>query len=340
MIDVRSPVEFAQGHLPGAVNLPILNNDERALIGTTYKNQGRDVAVELGYRLISGDVKAQRLDAWKSYIETHPHAVIYCFRGGLRSQITRQWLAEAGIRRPLVLGGYKSVRQFLIQAVEKFTKESEVLLISGPTGSRKTRLLRSASPYHPAIDLEAIAKHRGSAFGASGEEQPSQTDFENIVAVKLLKLQSRWSTGPFIIEDESRLIGRNAIPMALFEKMRRSPAVWVEEPFEVRVENIFQDYILHARRPKLELFAQFKKAVLSIQKKLGSERAAEMTSLIEAAEAEYLSSGLLEKNKRWIELLLTYYYDPMYMQSIDKRQVRIVFKGSGSDCENYLRNLK
>jgi tRNA 2-selenouridine synthase len=117
LIDVRAPVEFATGSLPNSVNLPILNDEERALIGTTYKTQGRETAIQLGHQLISGDVKEQRLQAWRSYIDLHPHAVIYCFRGGLRSQITQQWLKEAGIQRPLITGGYKAVRSFIIETI-------------------------------------------------------------------------------------------------------------------------------------------------------------------------------------------------------------------------------
>ncbi len=339
-IDVRAPVEFEQGSLPGAVNLPILGNDERALIGTTYKDQGREVAVKLGHQLISGDVKAERVQAWAQFIQKHPHAVIYCFRGGLRSQITQQWLQEAGIHRPLVIGGYKAARSFLLEAVSSFSKQHDMCLISGATGSRKTKLIENVKQNCPALDLEALACHRGSAFGATEKKQPAQIDFENILAVELLKLEPYMQNRKLLVEDESRLIGRNAIPAAFFEKMRSSPVVWVEEPIEARVENIFQDYILHAGRSKLELLVSFKDAVKAISKKLGGLRSQEILSLIDAAEAEYTHSGRLEPNKLWIERLLAYYYDPMYLLSIDKRQVKVIFKGSRLDCEKYLINQK
>jgi tRNA 2-selenouridine synthase len=168
--------------------------------------------------------------------------------------------------------------------------------------------------------------------------QPSQSDFENLIAVDLLKLETQLPNRKLIIEDESRLIGRNAIPKPLFDKMRSSSVVWVEESLETRVENIYQDYILYSGRSKLELFTQFKNAVQAISTKLGSQRAGEMTALIQSAENDYLQSGRLEQNRIWIERLLVYYYDPMYLQSIDKRQVRIVFKGSRLECEKYLAN--
>lgn len=338
LIDVRAPVEYVLGSLPNSVNLPILNNEERALIGTTYKNQGREAAVNLGHQLISGDIKQERLRAWQHEIEKYPHAVLYCFRGGLRSQITQQWLKEVGVNRPLISGGYKAVRNFLIETVAEITKPNQMLLISGATGSRKTKLLQNVKPSCPVIDLEALARHKGSAFGATDLEQPSQTDFENLLALELLKLEPQLKNRKLLVEDESRLIGRNALPLIFFEKMRSSPVVWVEEPLETRVENIFQDYILYSGRSKLELFTQFKKAVQAISKKLGLQRAREMTALIELAETDYLQSGRLEQNKIWIERLLAYYYDPLYLQSIDKRQVNIVFKGSRLDCEKYLVN--
>lgn len=339
-IDVRAPVEFALGSLPGAVNLPILGNDERALIGTTYKEQGREVAIKLGYQLISGDVKTERVQAWTQFIQKNPHAVIYCFRGGLRSQIAQQWLKEVGIHRPLIVDGYKAARNFLMETVSSFAKQHDLWLISGATGSRKTKLIENVKQSCPAVDLEGLASHRGSAFGATEKEQPSQIDFENLLAVELLKIEPYMQNRKLLVEDESRLIGRNAIPAPFFEKMRSSPVIWVEEPIEARVENIFQDYILHSGRLKLELLASFKEAVKAISKKLGGLRSQEILSLINAAETEYTDSGRLEPNKLWIERLLVYYYDPLYLQSIDKRQVKVIFKGSRLDCEKYLINQK
>ncbi|WP_430233834.1 tRNA 2-selenouridine(34) synthase MnmH [Nitrosomonas communis] len=246
LIDVRAPVEFLQGSLPGSVNIPILNNEERRLVGTTYKNQGQEAAVRLGYQMILGPVKQSRLDQWLRFVRANPRTVLYCFRGGKRSQITQQWLKEAGVERPLIVGGYKIARQFLMDTIDQFSEDKKLLVITGPTGGGKTKLIHEVRNIYPALDLEAIARHRGSAFGELPISQPRQIDFENRLAVNLLKLESRLqSNGPLVVEDESRHIGKVYLPTTFFMHMRSSEVIWLDEPFEVRVENIFEDYVLN-----------------------------------------------------------------------------------------------
>ena len=337
LIDVRAPVEFAKGRLPNSINLPILNDDERALIGTTFKKQGREQAINLGFEIISGTVKKQRLSSWQDYLYSHSNAVIYCYRGGLRSQITQQWLKESGIEVPLIVGGYKASRNYLIEKTSEFTIKNEFLLISGATGSGKTRLLDALKKMTASIDLEDLACHRGSAFGAMKKSQPTQTDFENKISIEMLKLESKNNYKKILVEDESRLIGKNAIPKIFFDKMRSSKVVWVEESIDARVERIHEDYILHSNLNKSELFDQYKNSVTAISKKLGGLRAQELISLMTESEHHYKQTGLLESNKIWIKKLLIYYYDPLYLDSIKKRQVVIEFKGSLIDCEQYLR---
>lgn len=341
-IDVRAPVEFTQGHLPGATNLPILNDEERALIGTTYKKQGRDLAIELGYNLVSGDIKNLRVQKWLEFVSQNPEAVIYCFRGGLRSQITQKWLREAGVVRPLIKGGYKQVRNFLIEEIKKFSESNSLLLLSGKTGSGKTKFLNEVNTFYPTLDLEALAQHRGSAFGAKNIEQPTQINFENQIAVALLGLKSLQKS--LLIEDESKLIGSRALPKVFFEKMRLSPVVWIEENLENRVNNVFQDYILDAMlgsksEEVQDVFLKYKASIYKISKKLGGLRAQEILNLMKASEAQFLDSKNLECNKLWIEKLLVYYYDPLYLDSINRRKVRYAFKGNQAECLNYLKSL-
>lgn len=341
LLDVRAPIEFNLGHLPGAVNLPILNDDERALIGTTYKKEGNEAAVQLGYKLISGEIKNRRVQKWEKFIVENPTSVIYCFRGGLRSQITQKWIEEIGILRPIIKGGYKKARQFLIDEVVKFSEKNSLIILSGATGSGKTHFLSEVNYFYPTLDLEALACHRGSAFGALAKPQPSQINFENELAVSLLDYEDL--TKPLLVEDESRLVGQRAVPKGFFDKMRASPVLWIEETLENRVQNIFQDYILEAMFEKetsavLEVFAKYKKSVLSISKKLGGLRAQELLSLLQKSENEYLSSQNLNFNKEWIEKLLVYYYDPMYMSSLQQRQVQVLFKGRREECREYLKN--
>ncbi len=343
LIDVRAPLKFAQGHLPGAINLPILNDSERALIGTVYKKQGRDAAVKLGYNLVSGETKNARLQSWIHFISENPEAIIYCFRGGLRSQIAQKWIFEAGIDRPLIQGGYKRVRNFFIEELQGRSNAISLLVLSGPTGSGKTSLLHHVNSFFQTIDLEYLACHRGSAFGANTTEQPSQINFENALAVSLLRIEN--AHRQILVEDESRLIGKRAIPRPFFEKIRSSPVIWIEENFEDRINHIFNDYVFEAISGKntftaKEIFSRFKASIQSISKKLGGLRTQELSSLIEKAESEFLATKDLNLNKIWIEKILAYYYDPLYLSSLQRRQVKIVFKGSRKECYKYLKELE
>ncbi|WP_300088562.1 tRNA 2-selenouridine(34) synthase MnmH [uncultured Nitrosomonas sp.] len=365
LIDVRAPIEFTQGALPGAINLPILNDEERARVGTTYKQQGAEAAVKLGYTMISGDVKQGRMQQWLDFIQQHPQAVLYCFRGGKRSQITQQWLKEAGIDRPLITGGYKLARQFLISTIDRFHENHRLLVITGPTGSGKTRLLHEISHRYPALDIEAIARHRGSAFGGMGIPQPSQVDFENQLATNLLKLSQNAQTNPVLVEDESRHTGRVCLPASFFEHMRSAEIIWVDEPVEARVNNIFEDYILttpigqaHQIRKAttfpdlagktgatpyqqaLTLFDQYAAALQAISKKLGGDRFQEVLLDLDFARSDFENKNEIRTNKVWIEKLVKYYYDPLYLGSLQRRQVNPCFKGSKQAVIDYLHTRK
>jgi tRNA 2-selenouridine synthase len=162
MIDVRAPIEFIKGAFPSSINAPLMNDDEREAVGTCYKEHGSDAALELGHQLVFGDVKAQRLHHWKNLTNTHPDGIFYCFRGGLRSRITQQWLNDIGIDRPYVEGGYKAMRTYLLEQLQQRASEGNFLVLSGRTGSGKTEVIND---WPHSIDLEGLAKHRGSAFG-------------------------------------------------------------------------------------------------------------------------------------------------------------------------------
>ncbi len=333
LIDVRAPVEFAQGHLPGAVNLPLLNDEERAEIGTTYKNSGGEVAIARGHELISGEVRQNRIRAWLDFLSKNPGAYFYCYRGGLRSQISRQWTAEAGIERPLIPGGYKAVRNYLTEKIHQLSTESHFLVVCGPTGAGKTKLLQSLK--QSSIDLEELANHRGSAFGKRKSAQPSQANFENQLAVTLLR---RHQSRCLLVEDESRTIGKIFLPASTFEKMRQSDVIWIDEPMEVRVENILEEYV---RKTELgnEVFDSFERALTAISNRLGGLRTQEVSELILTARATYLESGDLSPNKAWIEKLLTYYYDPLYLSSFERRKPNVAFRGSHQACREYLQQV-
>lgn len=344
-IDVRAPVEFAQGSLPNAINLPILNDEERAKVGTLFKEKGPVAATELGHQLVFGEIKQKRLNDWTSFIQKNPRCILYCFRGGQRSQITQAWLQEQGVSIVRLGGGYKLARQFLIDKIEQISETRNFLPLAGPTGSGKTILINELKNLYPTIDLEALARHRGSAFGAWDVAQPAQIDFENQLSVAMMRIDRKFKSEILpLVEDESRLIGRNVVPKQLFEKISSSPVVLLDEKIEVRVQNIFQDYILNSAIGKtdeekaLEIFAKYKKSLQAISKKLGGERTKEILELLQFSEDEFRATAANDSNRAWIEKLLLYYYDPLYLSSLSRRNVRVLFKGQRAECFSYVKD--
>ncbi len=189
LLDVRAPVEFAQGAFPHSHNIALLNDDEREQIGIRYKAKGNEAAIELGTELIQGDIKDQRIKAWAAFIDQHPDAVLYCFRGGMRSKIAQQWIqAATGKVIPRVKGGYKSLRRYLIVQTESLVTKIDPIVLSGRTGSGKTKLIKALPN---TIDLEGLANHRGSSFGRQLSPQPTQINFENAIAIELMKLHQQ-----------------------------------------------------------------------------------------------------------------------------------------------------
>ncbi len=310
-IDVRAPIEYTNGSIPGAINLPLLIDEERRLVGIAYKEQGSPSAIQLGHQLVSGSIRQTRISSWQNEIEKNPSAIIYCYRGGLRSQITQTWLAEKEIHRPIVTGGYKALRNFLLEILSLRTSSLEFCVVSGPTGSGKTKYLHKSG--QPFLDLEAIANHRGSAFGALPTPQPSQADFENRLAVQILKLSQLKK--PILIESESRMIGHRYITDTIFDKIKSSPRIFLEVSLDERVENIFQDYVVNSSLQDLnniERFNEFRNSVKVITRKLGHQRAQEILNDIDYSQNEFTSGSGLSSNKIWIRKLLNWYYDPLY----------------------------
>lgn len=310
-IDVRAPVEYGEGAVPGATNLPLLTDRERHEVGLTYKEKGQAAAVELGHRLVSGRVKDERVEKWREAAAAE-EAVVYCFRGGMRSQIVQNWLAERGVKRPIVEGGYKALRRFLLSVFALELPRLQFEVLAGPTGSGKTEYMKASG--RPFLDLEGLACHRGSAFGALEEKpQPSQADFENALAVAILRLADQ--PGPILIENESRMIGRLVVPEPVFDIIKSSPKRILNVSFEQRVENIFKDYVLESslgREGRSERFADFERAVGAISRKLGGQRTQEIRHDLSVARSEFQTSGRLDDNRVWIRKILQWYYDPTY----------------------------
>ncbi|EEI49235.1 tRNA 2-selenouridine synthase [Proteus mirabilis ATCC 29906] len=342
IIDVRAPIEFNQGAMPNAINLPLMNNEERAAVGTCYKQHGSQKAVELGHQLVKGEIKAHRVAAWREACERFPSGFICCARGGMRSHIVQKWLAEIGIDYPLIEGGYKALRQATIEMTNELVQRP-IILIGGCTGNGKTTLVRSLPE---GIDLEGFAHHRGSSFGRTIEAQFAQATFENYLAVDMLKkspYHSRW-----VLEDEGRAIGANGLPESLRIQMATAHLVVVDDPFERRMARLKEEYFDRMTHDFIEAYGEEKgwqeysdylhHGLYAIRRRLGAQRAAELTQLLDNALAAQKISANTEVHFSWLSPLLKEYYDPMYRYQLSKKQDKIIYTGSYEEVEQWFAN--
>jgi tRNA 2-selenouridine synthase len=347
LIDTRAPIEFERGSFPGAVNIPLMTDVEREQVGIRYKERGEHAAVALGHELVSGHVKEDRVAAWIEQVKRNENAALFCFRGGLRSQTAQAWLASEGYHLPVVDGGYKALRAYLLNSLEECLCDTGLVVIGGRTGVAKTALLNQASDMLglPVIDLEGLAHHRGSAFGKRAEPQPTQVNFENRIAIELLKLRNGGHQ-QVIMEDESRLIGRCALPLTLQEKLRAAPLVVLESSLEDRVHHSWENYILSNYREQVALcdsheaaFSAFatslRLSLANIQKRLGGARYQELSEVLEKALLAH-SQGDPEQHKQWITVLLRDYYDPMYDYQLKSKQRHVVFRGNFNEVLEFM----
>lgn len=332
LVDLRSPGEFARGAVPNAVNLPLLTDDERAAVGTCYKREGQAAAIALGERLVAGDVRRTRLAAWLAFVERAPDAAIYCWRGGLRSQRVQAWLADAGRVVPRIAGGFKALRQTCIDILAGTACDDRFVVLAGRTGSGKTALLEE---FQDAIDLERLANHRGSAFGAAFTKQPPPIGFENALAVELLQ---RTTSARILLEDESRTIGRIGLPEPLHAAMQRAPLVVLDIERTVRARHILGEYVTTPLAQGVEatlLCARYLDALDRIARRLGGQRHAALRGFVTDAFARHDAALHL----RWIERLLAWYYDPMYDYQLGRKAGRIVARGDRATVLRALREV-
>ena len=321
VLDVRAPTEFQRGCIPNSTNLPILDDNERAQVGIAYKQQGNKAAVELGFSLVNGRVKSHRVNAWCRYLRTNPSALLTCWRGGQRSQIAQRWLTDAGFDVPRIDGGFKAIRQCSL-GVLAHANTRRWIVIAGSTGVGKTQFLNS---YHESVDLEAIAHHRGSAFGQLETPQPTPVSFELALAQRLLQTDHFSSC---LIEDESRTIGRLAIPSQLYEEMQSAPIIVLEASLESRIQLTYEHYVRNTHSLKLL------DALGRIQKRLGRERYSTVKVQLEKA----IEHGTKVLHYDWIASLFNWYYDPMYEYQLKNKLERIIFKGDIQAVREYLHH--
>lgn len=343
LLDVRAPIEFVKGAFPGACNLPILTDAERQAVGICYKQYGQEAAIKLGTRLVDGDTKIERIQAWADFARSHPGGYLYCFRGGLRSCTAQQWLeALTGVRYPRVLGGYKAMRGYLLQQMETAISECEFVVLGGLTGSGKTDLLNELQH---GIDLEGHAHHRGSSFGGHADAQPTQIDFDNRLAIDFLKKRAT-GRASFVLEDEGRHIGHCSLPLSLYMRMPVCPMVWLEDALEHRVSRILRDYVvnlgvefgaMYGEAIGFDRFSdRLRRSLARIVRRLGNQRHGSVASLLESALSEQRRSGDVVLHRDWIARLLVEYYDPMYAYQRQQNASRIEFSGPHEALRAYL----
>jgi tRNA 2-selenouridine synthase len=343
LMDVRAPAEFSKGAFPGAINLPLMNDMERQKVGTCYKQRGPEAALAMGHSLVSGRTRAERIEAWSAFARANPQGYLYCFRGGLRSKIAQAWLQDAGIPFPRVVGGYKAMRTFLMETIEAAIVQCDFVLLGGLTGTGKTEVLTQLDH---ALDLEHHANHRGSSFGKQATPQPSQIDFENALAIDLLKQRAAGGE-QFVIEDEGHIIGSCSVPLTLYQRMQQCPLVWLEDSLASRVGRILGDYVIDLRHQFIERYGEeqgvaahaerLRQSLDSIARRLGGERAQRLMGVMDAALDEQDRSGAVDLHRGWIEGLLREYYDPMYAFQRQRKEARIEFSGGRREVLEYLR---
>jgi len=343
LLDVRAPIEFNQGAFPFAENFPLINDEERQTIGIKYKELGQDEAIELGHKLVQGDVKSTRINHWQSFFQKHPEGVLYCFRGGMRSKISQQWIFEkTGIIFPRVKGGYKAMRRFLIEELEISVANIKPVILGGRTGIGKTILLKKLNQQ---IDLEGLFHHRGSVFGKHVSPQPTQIDIENDLSIALLKNCEK-NIKHLVFEDEAPNIGSRRIPLNLFNKMQSSPLIQLEASIEERINITFQEYIIEALAEHQQFYGtdsgfikwseQLNEAIDKIQRRLGGVRYKQLKSILTDAISQHQTSGSTDLHKEWIKSLLVDYYDPMYDYQFSKKEDRVIFKGTQDEVLSFL----
>ncbi|WP_416763143.1 tRNA 2-selenouridine(34) synthase MnmH [Roseateles sp. So40a] len=240
VIDVRSPAEFAEDHLPGAVNWPVLDNDERRVVGTLYKQDPLE-ARKLGAAIVARNI-ANHLDAQRAVMVKHWRPLVYCWRGGQRSGAMNWFLNQIGFKSLQLVGGYKAFRGEVIKTLGELPGRFDFIVLCGRTGSGKTRLLQAlAQAGAQVLDLEALARHRGSVLGALPDSpQPSQKAFDTALWQALVGLDP---SRPVFVESESRKIGGVQMPESLQQRLRgQGRCVWIEMAEAGRVELLLEDY--------------------------------------------------------------------------------------------------
>ncbi|MDD3321539.1 MAG: tRNA 2-selenouridine(34) synthase MnmH [Paludibacter sp.] len=291
IIDVRSPAEFAKGHIPGAINIALFDNDERAHVGTVYVQQSKEEATKLGYEYVTPKLQNFINDALS--IAPNRKVIVHCWRGGMRSQAFAQHLSDNGFDEvKVILGGYKAYRNYVL---DNLATPAKLNILGGYTGSGKTPILTELSKLgHQVIDLEGLANHKGSAFGGIGQqEQPTVEQFEN----NLNKEFQKFDTNKVIwVEDESIDIGKVQIPMPFYKQMQNSNLYFIDIPKTERAKKLVAEYGVCDKQELAD-------SIQRISKRLGGLN---VKNAIENLEIE---------NYFEVAMIVLIYYDKLYLKA-------------------------
>lgn len=314
IIDVRTPLEFNNGHIIDSINLPIFSNEERVEVGTIYKNKGRKDAIKRGLELV-GKKLANIISDTEHNNPLKKDIIVYCWRGGMRSSSIAWLLDLYGFNVFVIKGGYKTYRKY---ALNFFENKFKFVVIGGKTGSGKTEIIENLKNNNlQIIDLERLANHKGSSFGHLGQNKQYKNEhFENLIFHQLIKLNL---SNPIFIENESQKIGVNFIPNSLFSQIRNAPLINIEITKDERIQRLVEDYSTFS-------FEELKSSLVSISKRLGGQN---LKLAVEALES---------KNFKLVVEIALKYYDKTYEYGLSIRDSNKVFHLSDKNLS--IENIK
>ncbi|MED1204016.1 tRNA 2-selenouridine(34) synthase MnmH [Heyndrickxia acidicola] len=289
LIDVRSPSEYRDSTIPGSINIPVFNDEERAEVGTIYKQVSSEAAKERGLEIFSAKLPAF-IKEFKKY---EGDKVVFCWRGGMRSKTAATVLALMGIHANRIQGGVRAYRKWVVETLKDFPFTPTAYVLNGYTGIGKTKILKSLEQEgYPVLDLEEMAGHRGSIFGQIGLKPNNQKTFDSLVLEKALRIKD---SSFVLFEAESKRIGKVVMPEFLIEKKEYGIQIFIEMPIEERIKHILEDYAPWEHQKECQ------EAFSHIKNRLHTPIAKEIE--IHLQSGDFYSA---------VELLLTYYYDPRY----------------------------